>query len=452
MPGQLDVYDFGGGGVQLVKDPLELSDNELTQAQNAELSRDINNGGKGSLSKRGGFTALNGTPLNGAVSGIIPVPLNTSFTRTLYAALGTATANTWNKTTNGTSWTATALPLGATLSSEADYNTIGTSTFAAAMRMATFRTFLVYPGKNYVSSLSTPANNTALDMDEFNNGEGFELFKAQVGQASSDGNFPFTVTDMLVANDTIYFSVHDPVNSGTLKGRVLSLNMVTGQVSQVATGFGSATGLMTGGAPSCMEWYQGKLWVGLHGGNGSANVGKVVWCYPGIDTTWTVDTATLKGYPSTLCQYNGDLYAGLYGNATNLATVARRPSSTGTWADSDTGGGGGNNRGYASAIVYGGELYVALSYQTASDVQVIRKFDGTTWTTDRNVKTSDWGAQTDPPGVGNAIVYNGDLYYVFIATTMSAADGFVLRKTSGSWSKVSTDNYMGRAGVLLDRA
>lgn len=452
MGGQIDVYDFGGGGVQLIKDPLELSDTELLQSQNAEVVRDVNGGGKGSLSKRGGLNPLNGSALSGAISGIIPVPLNSTFVRTLYASLGTAGATTWNKTSTGTSWTGISTPLRATATATANYMTIGTSTFAAAMRMASYRTFIVYPGRNYVSDLSTPGNNTALDMDEFSSGEGFELFKAQVGQASSDGNYPFTVTDMLVANDTIYFAVHDPVNSGTLKGRILSLNMVTGQVAQVATGFGSAIGLMTGGAPSCMEWYQGKLWVGLHGGNGSGNVGKIVWCYPGIDTLWTVDVANLKGYPSTLAGFQGDLFAGLYGNATNVATVARRAASTSAWTDSDTGGGGGTNRGYASAIVYSGELYVVLSFTTASDVQKIRKFDGTSWSTDRDVAATDWSGLSDPPGVGNAVVYNGDLYYVFIASNDTAVDGFVMRKTSGSWSKVSTDNYTGRAGVLLDRS
>lgn len=454
MPGQIDVYDFGGGGVNLTKDPLELADNELLKSQNAELIRDINTGGKASLSKRGGLTALNGSALSGAITGIIPVPLQSSFVRTLYAALGSATANTWNKTTNGTVWVPTAVPLGATnTANTSSYDTMSTTPYGAARRMATFRTFIVYPGSNYVSDLSTPTNNTPIDMDEFSAGEGFELFKAQAGQSSSDGSYPFTVTDMLVANDTIYFALHDPINAGTLKGRVMSLDMITGEIAQIATGFGSATGLMTGGAPTCMEWYQGKLWVGLSNGNGTANVGKVVWCYPGIDTLWTVDTATLKGYPTTLCAYNGDLYAGLYANASNGATVARRSAGTGSWADSDTTGGGGTNRGYSSAIVYNGNLYVALSFQTAADVQVIRKFDGTTWSTDRDVKANDWGAQTDPPGVGNAVVYNGELYYCFVATSGSAADGFIIRKTAaGSWSRVSVDNYVGRMGVLLDRS
>lgn len=85
--GKINIYDFGGGGVNLVKNPLQLADNELTQGQNAELIPDADKGGEGALSKRGGLAAL--TSALGSISGIGTLPLQTTYTRYLYVALQT---------------------------------------------------------------------------------------------------------------------------------------------------------------------------------------------------------------------------------------------------------------------------------------------------------------------------------------------------------------------------
>lgn len=448
MAGKLSNYQFGLGGVNLSKEPLHLGDDEATQLQNAELIPDVNRGGQGSLSKRGGLATFT-TAMAGSVLGIIGLPLKTTFTRTLYASLGTFDSDKWAKTTNGTSWTSITTPsLATNTPSSTNYTTIGTNAFPADRRMVGYKTFIIYPGADYTSDLVTPANNTALDMDMWDGTTAIGLFRLQVGGGSSDGNFSFTVTDMLKANNTIYFAVHSPINGGTPKGSVYSMDITTGVIQQVATPFSATAGHMSGGAPTCLAWYQGKLWVGVHKGDGVASQGKVVWCYPGIDTAWTSDTATLDGYPHSLCVFRGNLFAGLHGNATFDAATFVRTSTTGAWTSSDTVVTSGLDY-YGSLIVYSSELYAVVYSDGGADVQLIRKFDGTSWTTDRDVAASD-GAGTAYQ-VGNSILYGSDLFICFISSAGANADGFILRKTAGTWSKVATDNFTGRMGVLLER-
>ena len=74
MGGQVNNYNFGGDGVNIVKDPLQMADGEASQLQNAELVSDQARGGQGSLSKRGGLIALT-SALAGSILGMIALPL-----------------------------------------------------------------------------------------------------------------------------------------------------------------------------------------------------------------------------------------------------------------------------------------------------------------------------------------------------------------------------------------
>src|SRR5260221_113430 len=144
MPGAIHAYQFGAGGVNLVKGPLELADDEITQGQNAELIPDANVGGQAVLSKRGGLAVLNASPLAGSIQGIWGVPLLTTYTRTLYFARGSANSNTWATTTDGVTFTAVATPLAHALQSDwSDED--GKKN---AHRLVAFKTYLFYPGNN----------------------------------------------------------------------------------------------------------------------------------------------------------------------------------------------------------------------------------------------------------------------------------------------------------------
>ena len=86
----IKVYRLGLLGVNVDKDPLQLEDQELRQAQNAydnKLSAD------GGLSKRPGLIAFNTSTAAGPVVGGIGIPLidaSTSGTHYIYIGRGTA--------------------------------------------------------------------------------------------------------------------------------------------------------------------------------------------------------------------------------------------------------------------------------------------------------------------------------------------------------------------------
>ena len=87
----LNVLSLGMAGVNVDKDPLELDDNELVQAQNA-----INDpsAGRSALRKRPGLTAFTVSTTTGTVLGGISLPIVDSSTlglRTMFIGRGPLT-------------------------------------------------------------------------------------------------------------------------------------------------------------------------------------------------------------------------------------------------------------------------------------------------------------------------------------------------------------------------
>lgn len=434
MP-NLTNYSVGMGGVNIVKDPLQLADSELTQAQNAELIPDSTKGGDGSLAKRGGLASLT-SALAGSILGIVSLPLQTTYTRTLYVAYGDLAtgSRTWKKTTDGTTWTSTTAPL--LFCNDDNYVTFGTGIGAveySRRRAVSYKSFIIYPGNSYVEGTDPPP------IVAFDGGTaGFAYSNVPAGPNSSTGAVPCVISDMVQVNGVIYLSVIDPAYSGTFKGRVLKLDPRTGILSQVANPFGPGTGEQSGGAPVCMTWFNGQLWAGLH--NTAAGTGTVVRCYPDVDTTWTADTAALDGYPQDLLSFQGNLYAGMQsGNGT--AGIAKRTTSTGAWANVDSFGASAD--GVASGLVIFNDTLYYCRYDIGGTHKcVIRKStDGSSWSNDLDIEsTYTKTAGTNWFDPKDSMVYNGELFFTFRSSDKDNADGQVLKRTSGGvWSRVISD-------------
>lgn len=433
-------YDIGGGGVQLVKNPLHLADNECTQLQNAELVLNEASGGAGAISKRGGLTPLNSGAMSGSVTGILPLQLLTTYTRTLAIAKGTEDSTTFVTTTDGTNLTNNT-----TMALASSFSTYTTENSARdARRMVSFRNFLVYAGNNFTQNTTNP------EITVWDNTTATMVARIPVGP-SSNGSPPYVITDMLTANGLIYIAVHDPGGSGAnLCGRVLSLDLEAGVLKQIATAFGGGTNEMTGGAPSCLAFYQSQLWVGLNGSATTDGIGKIVRCYPGVDTVWTSDTAVLVSHVSSLCAFSGDLYAGTQSSVTTGAKIYKRTASTAAWTAVATSGGGAAGTGhYASIWEHASALYAVEFHTTTPIVHIVTSTDGTTWTTSRDVDANDGGVAGTLPG--SMITLGSDLLVVFRSITVAGNDGFLMRLRSGTWSKLSTDNFAGPLAVLVTR-
>lgn len=449
MGGKVDVYGFGGDGVNLVKDPLELADGEATQLQNAELVPDEALGGEGSLSKRGGIQGLT-SALAGAIYGMVALPLQTTYTRTLYVACGDLATGTrtWKKTTTGAAWTDVTTPLLFAIDDNYTLFSAGNAALEYSQRRPiSYKSQIIYPGNAYVQGTANPP------LVSFDGTDALTYTAIPAGPNSTTGAPPAVISDMLVANGVIYVAVIDPAYAGTMKGRVLVLDPRTGILQQVANAFGGNTGEQTGGAPVCLAWFNGQLWAGLHNGNDGVSTGRVVRCYPGVDTTWTADTATLGGFPMCLMGFKGNLYVGMNGNL-GTAGVAKRSTASGVWANVDTFAGGADSIG-AALIVYNDTLYYGKYDNAGLHKCVIRKStDGASWSTELDIEatyTKTAGTNWFEPK--DSIVYNSDLYFSFRASDHDNADGQVLRLSGGVWTRVVSDaNVHGPLVVLVERS
>jgi hypothetical protein len=433
-------YEFGLGGVNIVTDPLKLAPNEATQLQNAEVRQDADAAGAAALVMRGGLAALNGSAMSGSVLGGIGWPLKTTYSRTLYAARGTEDSNTFRTSTNGTSWSDSSSASAAAAIDK--YTDQGNE--RDARRMVSFRTFLLYPGNGYTQDTDNPIvvlwdGTTAVTVTGIPKGP------------SGVTNPPFAVVDMLVAEGFLYLAIHEPDGATEENGRVLRLSLDTGTLRQVGNSFGGTSPEISGGHPSCMTFYKGQLFVGLNGNNTTDGVGKIVRCFPGVDTSWTTDVSNLSGHVSSLVVFKGKVYAGTHSSVSSAEKIYERSPTAGTWAAVFTGVGAAGTGHCAHGIVYSSALYFAQYHSTAPTIHIKRSTDGTSWATDRDVDTTDSGVAGNLPG-GACVGPNSDLFYVFRSTTTTATDGFILRRASGSWTKVDTDNLLGPINVLVQRS
>lgn len=444
MAANLSVYNFGNGGVNLVKGPLHLADDEATQLQNAELVLDEGPGGAGVLTKRGGLAVLNGSALAGSILGVVPLGLLTSYTRTMYIAKGTEDTTTWVTTTDGST-----LANNSTALAHLDIVAKGADENGArdAHRAVSYRNFILYAGNSYTQGTTDP------EITYFDGTTGVLVTRVPVGPAGN--NEPFAITDMLTANGKVYIAVHDQGGSApNLSGRVLSFDPQTGVKKQIGEAFGGGSGEITGGYPSCLAFYNSQLFVGLNGSSTTNGIGKIVRIYPDVGTAWTSDVSNLTSHISSLAVFSGDLYAGSQSSATTGASIYRRASTGTSWAAVATSGGGAAGDGhYASLYVHDSALYAVEYWSGGTDiVHIVRSTDGTTWATDRDVDANDGPAAT-PQLPGNMITLGSELFVVFRATTASANDGFIMKRDSGgAWSKLATDNYSGPLAVLVTRA
>ena len=435
-------YAFGIDGVNLVKDPLKLGLSEATQLQNAEVVPDEARGGTAALMMRGGLAALNGSALAGSVTGIFGWPLKTTFTRTLHAALQSADADLFRTSTNGSTWASTSTP--ALLAVNTKY--ADEANERAARRMVSFRSFVLYAGDGYTQDTDDPI------ITLYDGSASVTVASIKFGP-SSNASPPFAITDMLTANGKVYFAIHDPGGTApNISGRVLSLDLDSGKISQIANSFGGGTGEVAGGAPSALAFYNGQLWVGLNTGNTTNAIGKIVRCYPDVDTTWTSDVANLVQSISSLGVFKGNLFAGTYSSVSTGAQIYERSATAGTWTSRFTSGGGAAGNGHIKPLfVFEGSLYAVEYHATTPIIHVKSSSDGTTWATDRDLDGSDSAVADNFPG--QMVILSSKLYLVMRSTTVSATNGFVMERTAGgTWTKRDTDNFSGPISVLVQRA
>lgn len=232
------------------------------------------------------------------------------------------------------------------------------------------------------------------------------------------------VISMISAGGTIYFTTLDSGSSSSdWTGRVFELDYINAVVTPIGAAF-------TGGeVPYTLAWHNGRLWCGTNSADPTVE-GKIYWFRPGIDTAWTADrdltTDTLGGVLS-MASFQGKLFVGTTGASGNAAKILAR-SPDGSYASSLTGPATAANNGFPTMVVYRGNLYA--SYWSPSTVSLIKKFNGSVWST---VYTG--ASSTLHPVVGLFSLHN----LIFGVEGGAATAAVLLRSGDGTnWDNVTS--------------
>lgn len=426
MPGKLNLYGLGQGGVNVVKSPIQLMDDECRSAQNAIYSPDA----EGGLRKRGALTRLNATALNGGASILaahnvaLPNPFNTATLVGKYLYLPLSTTGGWKRTSDGATWVTVTEPQSPAL---------GINQGLASFLAATPSLPVLGPGY-----FLYPQSN--LQINKWDGTSDARVINAPVAPGVPDALSQIQAS--CVHNGSIYFSVVDPSPPTTATSRVYKLDAVTGQITNVG-------GVIA--AADAVVWslcsFNGQLFAGLVDSDAVTAANRKVWrINPDTETAWTADSAALTGWPISMVPFNGSLYIGTGFPATVASQQVYRRTASGAYSVVKS------YAGQAGAgtimAVFAGKVFAQ------TDINIWSSSNGTAWSLDVDINALAGGNAVIG---GVPAVFNGALYWPFRMhpSLGPSGDGGVFKRTSGgTWSRVLTAleyynaNFLTTLGLL----
>ena len=193
------------------------------------------------------------------------------------------------------------------------------------------------------------------------------------------GNIPKCVTTIVNADGNVYLGTWDTgTSSANVAGRILKLDPNSGQLTNVGN-----VNSLTGYIPWALWFHNGELWAGLHRSNTSA--GRIYRIKPEEQTSWTLDrdlTTDSVGPCTVINAYKGKMYFGSAAASGTFAKFGYRDASANyTLLYTGTGGTAQDYNGFYAATVFGDNLYFSYWNPDATEVSLIKKYDGTTVTT-----------------------------------------------------------------------
>jgi len=449
---KVNIYEWKG--VNTTKAPLQLEDNELTKAQNAQPSPTAD----GSMEMRGGLAKVNAIALGGSVLGLTNVPIDLIATRTFFVGVDqdTTPAHQWVVSTDAFATTATATTPAACARPDDAVALVGAGTITNR-GLFTERLFL-YPG-DYTRGTPQPirAYDGTIDQRLFSvplNAGAVQQF-GLTDYATRSGQIPW----MFLDGFNLYVVSLDYIRAGTGSySRVLQFNLDTNtltQIGQQASGWSgdigdTGTGGDAGGSVmfTCCAIHQGLLYAGVGPvGTGHNCIDSGVWrIRPGVDTAWTNDFDNSgagdadEERPLCMASYKGRLFVGM-NDLNTAASHIRVRDFAGTYTSS-TSMGSTSGSAWTDMKVFGENLYACSFDNNGGASQTrIHKYDDTTWSV---VKTIDSGTATPRMGVG-MVVHNGRLYVLAINTSRNA---IVTHTADGTAWTDQTSNLNGSANIV----
>ena len=441
--GKLNIYNLGERGVVIDKSPIHTEDGELLAAQNAMVDTI---GGLGAIRKRDGIAKINSSALAGQVTGGIglPLPDRAALTVTYFLALETS-ANTWETSTDGTTFTPVTTPTRQKKHTNSPGDTIATAGIGNLGTHA--KIALSARGKLYYAGDDYTPGTTAPTLHMWDGTTDVTLTTIPPGPV---GGLAHTIGAIVNYSDTELLIVTTDF-AVTDTGRVLLFNTETGQLTQIGPETSLTPALM-----SAITIWQGEIWVGGMELSGSAapslfhaRVGSATWAQDTGNST-----LTSSGWVVDLVVFKGDLYAALAlgVDTAETAKIRKKPALSGVWATAVATVGSTINDGFGPMIVSAdGSTIFAFKRDTGAvpTLSIIQSTDGASWTEAYNVSAN---LSTAHYYAGVPILDpSGNIFWPFGSGPDSVAvnAGALLKRTSGgTWSIVTSgkDTYRGVIG------
>lgn len=445
MP-KLDIYNLGAAGVNVDKDQIHLENNEFTSTQNLVPNIDGGITNRPGLVKFNSSAAGSGTALRGGVG--VPFPnfgapsdgtyyLATYNQSDLWYSVGNFTSSWTRVSTVPTTYDVDDIQISfsLTLPAAIDLTTELDSTQVSWVHPACFANNRLYYGAiTSAFGLETPR------LHVFDGSTDTELALIPYNPDLTTATSPCIITSVVSLDGTLYITTLDNNSSAsgddtTWRGRVFSADIDTGKLTQIG---GS---LPAGQIPLRLTLSQGVLYLGTRRKT-RTNVGNVYKFKLNTDTAWASETALDAGrYAApSLATYKGKIYVGTQGNTGTAGAVYER-AIAGTWSVTDSGGQTVVLNGYLDLIVFRDNLYASYYSATSAATNLIRKFDGSSWSTVHSGFLNSGGGVTQFAIIGSTLYGIG---------SGSPATKVLLSTTDGTtWSATSITGAVSGIGPLF---
>lgn len=400
--GKLNLFAIGQAGVNVVKSPIQLTDDECTSAQNAIHAP----AAEGGPQKRGGLARRNASALNGgadilAIASVpLPNPFNSSTLVRAYLYLNGAPNLNWVRSADGTTWVEVSIPEVASI-----LRTTGMGVDSGLATIQPVPGLLLYlSSQNQFSAFDGTSDQIVLTVP-----------------STVDPTLPLEMYTGSGYHAGSYYVAS--IETGTNLSAVYKFDITTGQLTLIAAVFAAGDGV------TAVVSYVGRLFAAASDlSSGAAPNCFVYQCDPASATAWTIDSANLSGPVVSMVNYKGNLY--LATSTRNAAVPMRiyKRTPSGVYSTVYTDATPWNIASGGPMIVFNNTLFAFIGGN------IVKSTDGTTWTTDLDVYTTYGSLQYRS---GMPVLFNNELYWAFREVTGTETNSRVLKRTTGGvWSVV----------------
>lgn len=245
------------------------------------------------------------------------------------------------------------------------------------------------------------------------------------GATSGDA---LAVLDMITDGSSIYLTVLDNKSTDPNPvGRIFQFFPQSGLWSQLGLAFPIAAG---NGTPAALSLFDGAIIYGNYIGTTAGNTSYIASTGNPLPTGGIpeINTTTASFAPTCLASFNGELFVGTTCLTTTAAIVLKRTTAA-AWSTSFTAGAAGSQNGFTSLCVFNGRLYAAwASGVAATAAKIYSTPDGVNWT----LEVTTAVAQVP----GQMVVFQGALYVSLAGTHYAAVSNILQRTSAGIWAYV----------------